>query len=181
MCEQLANCYIRAGREMWVSDGTSEGTVRVGDIDPGLSGSDPAYFARLDSTTLLFAAYMAPFGRELWRTDGTRLGTKLVTDLNVGVDSSHPTYLLGIGGTALQRSRCTSWFCFTRTHRGSLCCHQIPGLVYFSANDGFFGRELWISNGLLLDDLSGALNADSFLVLPLLTAAVAALVVMPSR
>ncbi len=90
-CVQLTNCYIRAGKEMWISDGTSAGTVRVGDIDAGVSSSDPSYFARLDASTLLFAAYSTPFGRELWRTDGTRTGTKMVTDLYIGIQSSNPT------------------------------------------------------------------------------------------
>ena len=97
----FAPCYIRGGRELWVSDGTSAGTVRVTDIDPGLSSSDPSDFAQLDSLTLLFAAHMAPFGRELWRTDGTRLGTKMVTDLHRGIASSNPTFLLNVNGTAL--------------------------------------------------------------------------------
>ncbi len=81
-----------------MSDGTSEGTVRVNDIDAGLSGSNPSFYTHINDTTMLFAATMSPFGRELWRTDGTRLGTKLVTDLRRGFASSNPTYLLNVNG-----------------------------------------------------------------------------------
>ena len=119
--EQLTPCYIRAGRELWISDGTSAGTIRVNDIEAGVSGSDPAYLTRLDASTLLFAATMSPFGRELWRTDGTRLGTKMVTDIRRGVGSANPTYLLNVNGECCGRCLWLSpdeWVC---SHAPSCC------------------------------------------------------------
>jgi ELWxxDGT repeat protein len=115
--EELAPCYIRGGREMWISDGTSLGTVRVSDINPGLASSDPAYITNVGGA-VLFSAYQSPFGRELWRSDGTRLGTVMVADIFVGIGSSNPTYMLLVNGA------CSWWLrgcvaCMCTTHRGA--------------------------------------------------------------
>jgi ELWxxDGT repeat protein/VCBS repeat-containing protein len=54
-----------SGLEIWKSDGTSEGTVRIGDIAPGSASSAPNNFAVLGDQ-LLFAANDVAHGRELW-------------------------------------------------------------------------------------------------------------------
>lgn len=36
-------CHSKAGRELWVSDGTERGTRRVDDLMAGRGGSDPSY------------------------------------------------------------------------------------------------------------------------------------------
>lgn len=72
-----------AGRELWVSDGTTGGTFRLSDIRPGATGSRP-----LDLTPLAglvyFTADDGTRGRELWQTDGTVAGTKLTAELAFG-------------------------------------------------------------------------------------------------
>ena len=71
------------GMELWVTDGTSGGTVMVKDIAPGLRSSNPMNL-KVSGDKLYFTATNLDFGRELWVTDGTAAGTHIVADLNVG-------------------------------------------------------------------------------------------------
>lgn len=67
--------------EVWVSDGTPEGTRIVADLEPGeSSGSFPAGLTVFQGL-VYFAASVGEAGEELWRTDGTPEGTVLVKDL----------------------------------------------------------------------------------------------------
>ena len=64
------------GIELWVSDGTAEGTQLLKDINSGSSGSYPRDFAEFNNR-LYFSASDGENGGELWLTDGTssdRLG-----------------------------------------------------------------------------------------------------------
>jgi len=80
------------GRELWTSDGTFDGTVRVKDIHPFRHHSDIAEMTVVESN-MFFVATEGRFGRELWRTDGTTDGTMIVEDLAPGPMSSKPQRL----------------------------------------------------------------------------------------
>ena len=69
------------GHQIWISDGTPEGTVRVSDFKP--SGFHPysTYYAGTLDDVVYFYANDRVHGTELWRTDGTRAGTRLVKDV----------------------------------------------------------------------------------------------------
>jgi ELWxxDGT repeat protein len=54
-----------SGLELWKSDGTAAGTVRVMDINPGSNGSSPANLANINGT-LYFAANDGVHGVEPW-------------------------------------------------------------------------------------------------------------------
>jgi ELWxxDGT repeat protein len=70
--------------ELWKSDGTDVGTVKVKDINSnGSTGSYPGDFYS-NNGTLYFTATTAASGRELWKTDGTTAGTILVKDIKAG-------------------------------------------------------------------------------------------------
>jgi ELWxxDGT repeat protein len=173
------------GRELWMSDGTAAGTTTVADINPGSAGSSPSdltgfegdiFFTANDgvhgrqlwksdgtsadtvlvtnftiswaipaeltpvNNTLFFTASDGQHGRELWKTDGTPAGTVLVRDINSvaapanagQTASSNPLHLTAVGAT-----------------------------LYFTADDGVHGRELWRSDGTaqgterLTDGVSG--------------------------
>ena len=111
------------GRELWKSDGTSEGTVLVKDAIPGPSGvsltDDPKFTAV--GSTLFFVANDGVHGKELWRSDGTPEGTLLLKDIQPG-----PAAALLDGPSALT---------------------AVGDTLFFHANDGVVGRELWKSNG----------------------------------
>jgi len=81
---------FRAGqnndREMWVSDGTSAGTVRLADINPN-GNSDAESFVKVGNR-LFFRALDSSNRRRLWVTDGTVSGTSFVKDINPNGDVS---------------------------------------------------------------------------------------------
>jgi ELWxxDGT repeat protein len=86
------------GEELWRSDGTTNGTVLVKDINPGSSGSrglglgHPVAF----DGRVYFSAARPAEGEELWSSDGTAAGTMLVTDISPGSSPSFPRELTAI-------------------------------------------------------------------------------------
>ena len=80
------------GDELWKTDGTTEGTVRVKDIWEGEESSFPQ-FLTVYNDLLYFSAGTEFEGDELWNTDGTEEGTMLVADINPGEEGSFPAHL----------------------------------------------------------------------------------------
>ncbi len=120
--------YFRArdgenGDELWVTDGTTEGTTLVADINPGSSSSVPSDLAELDGK-LYFRANDGENGSELWVSDGTTEGTALVADINL---TTTP------GGDSLG------------SYPGDFA--ELNGKLYFAAGDGETGGELWVTDG----------------------------------
>ena len=72
--------------------------------------------------TLFFIADDGVHGRELWRSDGTPTGTRMVKDIRPGA----------VGG----------FFDFPAPK-----IHQVNGTMFFAADDGAHGLELWRSDG----------------------------------
>lgn len=108
---------IEHGNEIFVTDGTPEGTGLLKDICPGPAGAGVAQVVGFGSTAF-FQADDGVHGSEIWMTDGTPDGTRLVRDINPGKAGSDPHYFVqGTGG------------------------------AYFAANDGVSGKELWHSDG----------------------------------
>ncbi|MDW8221981.1 MAG: cadherin-like domain-containing protein [Gemmatales bacterium] len=111
------------GVELWRSNGTSTGTVLVANINSGPGGSsDPSNLININGT-LYFAANDGTNGVELWRllTDasGVPVGPPvMVRDIAPGTASSSPNNLTNVNGT-----------------------------LFFTANDGVYGTELWKSDG----------------------------------
>ena len=81
------------GNELWVSDGTTEGTQLLLDINPGIgnygyaNGSYVSGFTEFDGK-LYFTANDGENGNELWVSDGTTEGTQLLQDINPGVGNN---------------------------------------------------------------------------------------------
>lgn len=127
------------GRELWTSDGTESGTRIVKDIVPGggdvtqagpfggdggaaPNSADPMALTDLDGK-LYFIANDVEHGSELWVTDGSEAGTRIVKDINPGnaegVSPRHGFAQLTVHGDK----------------------------VYFFADDGQHGTEVWSSDG----------------------------------
>jgi ELWxxDGT repeat protein len=105
-----------SGEELWKSDGTGAGTVLVKDIYPGPGNSYPRNLIQVGGT-LFFAGFDASTGLELWQSDGTEAGTVLVSDLNPVAGAFSPEVAVQLAGN--------------------------NGVLYFAADDGVAGNELW--------------------------------------
>ena len=116
---------VGGGTELWRSDGTTAGTVRVKDINPGAASSSPGGFGVLDGI-LYFGANDGTHGIELWRSDGTEAGTTLVKDIRPGSAGG-----LSGGGLVSNPMERVAY----------------DGALYFSADDGVHGFEVWRSDG----------------------------------
>ena len=77
--------------ELWRTDGTPSGTVRLARFRPGITELTDG------GGQLLFSADDGSHGRELWRSDGTAAGTVLVDDLVPGGEGSNPSDLAAVG------------------------------------------------------------------------------------
>jgi ELWxxDGT repeat protein len=118
------------GSELWWSDGTSAGTHLVIDLLPGNPGGyhdGPTHLAWLPGAGLVFAAEDESHGRELWLTQGTEATTVMLADINPGAP----------GGLAAYQPFPDAF----ESPRAS------GGKVYFAADDGVHGRELWVTDG----------------------------------
>jgi ELWxxDGT repeat protein len=109
----------------WKSDGTAKGTIKLKDITPAWSyGEEEAkrLYAGVNNTVFVSASdYYSntSSGGELYKTDGTPRGTQLVKDINAAPYAGSFPYNLT----------------------------EVDGLLYFTADDGNHGYELWFSNG----------------------------------
>ena len=102
-------------QELWVTDGTGEGTLLVKDINPGSKGSSPRDLVTVGDRVFFNAYSPRTHVRELWVTDGTNEGTFAVQTAH-----SEP---LGVFPTAIT---------------------DVGGNVFFIATDDDYGPELWV-------------------------------------
>jgi ELWxxDGT repeat protein len=152
-------------KELWRSDGTSEGTYQILDISPFNTIVGPENLAVVGDT--LYFSY----GDELWRSDGTDQGTIEIL-LPPGSDARSPnlgefvaadgelyfSYLWQVwttDGTTQGTSQLTHF------HYGDLFDHPnrfyaSGGKVFFHADDGLSGSELW----MLAEPVAGDFNSD---------------------
>jgi ELWxxDGT repeat protein len=162
------------GRELWTSDGTAIGTHMVIDIASGAADSNPGSAGGgivWHNGAAWFNADNGISGNELWRSDGTESGTNQVADICIGACSSSP------GNSGLISFAGKVWFsaddgingfelwASTPSDQGTQLFFDIdsantssnPGLfagwalfderIWFDADDGQNGRELWYTNG----------------------------------
>ncbi|MEM7198937.1 MAG: hypothetical protein AAF628_01640 [Planctomycetota bacterium] len=85
------------GREIWVSDGTTAGTVLAVDHSTTGSMNEMVLFA----DHLWFSGRETVTGSELWRSDGTPAGTALFAELRPGPASSQPADFARLGNATL--------------------------------------------------------------------------------
>jgi ELWxxDGT repeat protein len=121
------------GEELWRSDGTKSGTNLVKDIAPGPGASDPEDIVSTAPRTTFFRAWDKKHGEELWKTDGTERGTKLIKDIN---PDSRPGARCPQGDCGIPRG----W-----SHPDTVTA--MGKQVFFAADDGKHGVELWKSDG----------------------------------
>lgn len=158
-----------AGIELWSYD-TADGSAALhADVNPGTGHSLPSDF-RVVGSTLYFSAETPATGREVWRTDGTRGTLAAVTEsLRPGAAGSVPGTMNAVvaGGrlyvVANDGSRGDELFIADPVSGATqlVDINPTPGVgglsssstrfvvlgddVYFNANNGTTGSELWIS------------------------------------
>jgi ELWxxDGT repeat protein len=116
------------GTELYKTDGTDTGTALVKDIYPAnYQSSYPQNFT-VANNLLFFTADDGVQGRELWKTDGSPSGTVIVKDIYPGSNTG-PYYALGEKMVIINKN------------------------LYFTANDGLNGNELWKSDGTATNTL----------------------------
>lgn len=109
---------IATGSDLYVTDGSDAGSVLL------MQGVMPRGLVRAGNQ-LFFIGYSSQDGYELWTTDGTTAGTHIVKDINPS-------------GNAFSTSNCPgadNWLAVMNNE------------VYFPADDGATGAELWKSDG----------------------------------
>src|SRR5918912_1061449 len=135
--------HPRFGEELWRSNGTRSGTRLVKDIDPG-----PLVIKKMEKTEtgssspdsvlrtkkwIFFQATTVKHGEELWKTDGTEKGTTLVKDINPDLPPG---------------ARCDQGDCGIPKGWSHPDTVTVMGKqVFFAADDGKHGVELWKSDG----------------------------------
>jgi ELWxxDGT repeat protein len=173
------------GRELWQSNGTAAGTTLVADINPGGGGSNPGSLTVVGNE-LFFEANDGVHGTELWETNGTTAGTIMVKDINPGSATRYGATLIGLGGsllfTADDGAHGMELWRSDGTTAGTVMVKDINignagslstttptfavagGRLFFAADDGTHGRELWESDGTeagtrLVMDINPGLSA----------------------
>jgi ELWxxDGT repeat protein len=76
------------GTEMYITDGTPEGTELIVDLNPGSANGAGNQISPYLNGGFYFMGITPETGRELWFTDGTPEGTTLVRDASPGVADS---------------------------------------------------------------------------------------------
>ena len=163
------------GNELWRTNGTTTEMVKnIADEPAEPDSSDPRYFTALGNY-LYFSAddVSGGHGRELWRTDGTRANTQMVKDINVSGDS-YPLGMTAFNGAiyfqAYTFTDGTELWRTDGTLEGTVQLNDINqllqpvgspgansnpnsfatfgGYLYFGADDGTNGTELWRTDGI---------------------------------
>ncbi len=120
----LAQNSNNKGDVLWVTDGTSSGTYQVSDLTMYVGLSQLLLMGQLNDEVYFFADN-GTHGWELYKTNGTKGNVQLLKDIYPGINSS-----LGASGQV-------------RTHPFVLANNSL----YFSANDGVHGNEVWRTDG----------------------------------
>ena len=80
------------GRELWITDGTSAGTMLLKDIYPGTTSGLSSFQSRVVGNLLYFVANDGLSGAELWVSNGTPAGTLKAKEFRAGMAGSDPKF-----------------------------------------------------------------------------------------
>ncbi|MCP9766510.1 hypothetical protein EGI22_01230 [Lacihabitans sp. LS3-19] len=153
------------GIELWKSDGTSAGTVKVKDINPS-GDSFPSSLVSFNSN-MYFWANTPSEGVELWKSDGTAANTTIVQNFNGFNSSADPNSKIINNGSKLIFGMYTNYntgyelyssdgntISLVKDIAGGINSSSPSDFIKGSGSNIFFtattktsGRELWITDG----------------------------------
>lgn len=176
-----------AGDELWISDGTPEGTNLLKDITDGPNPSYPTITFEYQNKLFFSATQDLGATYQMWVTDGTSAGTTFFKNIRPsGCSGPHTNAAIlnsevyfgandGVNGYELWKSDGTPDNTTMVANIGPAaangfanCFATLNNKVYFRADDGSIGSELWQTNGttvgttLLKDIYSGDSNSSSY-------------------
>jgi ELWxxDGT repeat protein len=160
--------FMSAGAELWSTDGSAAGTSRVSAVDPAALGTPTLLVT--SGKQLFFPVHLQATGEELWTSDGTEAGTLPLPAIRPGTESGfidrsilgnptnftfvplpggvafvgndgvlgeEPWWSDGVGVEAIGDVRPGA--------RGSepRWLTAAGDTLFFAADDGMHGRELW--------------------------------------
>jgi len=141
-----ANNGMTGENVLWKSDGTEAGTVPIKTLPH--DGSFPAGYNPISIGNLLYffsnnnSFGNVGYGYSLWKSDGSEAGTVLVKDINFG-NKTPDASVFGVSAII-----------------------AVNGVIYFAADNGINGQELWRSDGtetgtfMLIDINSGTGSSE---------------------
>jgi ELWxxDGT repeat protein len=138
------------GRQLWVTSGTSAGTMQLTSLGPG---SEVGYPSNLtdSSGTLYFTATGANNQNQLWQSSGTIQGTSLVADLSTEPEQHVLSYYAGYTSGSSTAS--------------SPALAAQGRMLYFANGDATHGTELWSASStevpVLVDDIDPGVNSSA--------------------
>lgn len=112
------------GQELWISDGTEQGTYLVIDLVPGADGSVPQQIVELNGKAL-FQVDDNVDGMQWFISDGTAAGTLSVADVEED-------------GPGIAPNVCGFW---------GIEAVTVGSVVFFEGDDPAHGKELWKTDG----------------------------------
>jgi ELWxxDGT repeat protein len=128
---------VSTGFELYKTDGTLQGTVLVKNISVNNDYPSENYnqwmstavwkVVKLNNNTVAFYGNTQRYGVELWKSDGTEAGTNIVKDINLLEGQNY------------------GFYSFDQPLIYPLV--KTNNKIYFTADDGPHGRELWESDG----------------------------------
>ena len=170
---------IPSSRELWKSDGTESGTVKVKDIYAGQLGAFPQNLTVANGILYFFAGEPV-HGFALWKSDGTEAGTVFVSNSMSTQGSEFIQGMAAVGDKVFfgMNSTQSLWVSDgtpegtkrlktpTPTIEGSRVLGQIQAVdntLFFSMSDRATGVELWKSDGtepgtVLVKDIRRGVN-----------------------
>ena len=89
------NDFGSNGPQIWMSDGTTDGTERVTEV----SGLLPSGLANVNGRLFFSARGGNIAGHELWMSDGTADGTNLLKDVATDGNDAYPENFANVNGT----------------------------------------------------------------------------------
>lgn len=155
------------GQELWVTDGTVAGTLRVADLNPATGGSNPDQLTALGERVLFVAREGDTATQALWLSDGTAAGTTKVLPIEqlgarlrgiVGL-ANGALLLTGDGffgneawvtdGTAQGTRKIPLPAPAAQRGGGVTWAHAVEGQGYIAFFAAGIGSELWETDGTL--------------------------------